>query len=206
MPNGFEVYDDSGRLQASDKSYDLSIVKSQAINGKINILESMVALENAGNEWAFLQLWRDNADEGIPVIAKGQGIVHSFDAATYPSTNFGLEVYDDAGKVTFSSRLKSCNVIDFVTIPDIFAITSGAVFSKYYGGLRVAVVPIKIPYYAVRNPNDSSYRSLATMGFKTTGSTVIVDQCIDVVKGLPSSIGFKYPSELVFMVINVTNY
>lgn len=208
MPSGFEVYDDSGRLQASDKTYDLSITSTHTINGKFPVRKSMVALESTQSGWAFLGLWRDIGEEDIENMAKGDGVVHVFEYKVVAGANFGLEVYDEQGGLTFSSNLKSCNVIDFVSIPNIFNsnVGDGLTFNKYYGNRRVAVIPVKLPYYAVRNPNNSINNSLATMGFNTADGSVKVGTVIDMEIFLPTSIAFQYPTELVFMVIDVTNY
>lgn len=208
MANGFEVYDDLGRTQASDKAYDLSISAEYVITSRTLINKDMLALESAPDERIFLGFYRETGEEGISNIVKGKGKAHVFEYGQVLSANLGLEVYDEVGKLTFSSNLKSCNVIDFVSIPNIFNSDAGGglTFSKYYGGKRVAVIPIKLPYFAVRNPQNSVINMLATMGFDTTGGYVRVGRSVDEENFLPSSMQFQYPTELVFMVIDVTNY
>lgn len=205
MPNGFEVYSDSGKIQASDKHYDLSRSRVQSYSGRIEFSDRIYAIEPNVNKGVNVGFVFDPPT--LTQAVQGDGKLHVFEFGHISQSNFGLEVYDANGKLTFSSNLRSCNVIDFIDVPDYTNMSaSGSVlFSKSYTALRIAIIPTRIPFFALSSP-DFGYFHLGTLSFIKRGDRLEIERVVSEYNGLSSFVGFIYPTRLSFAVIDVTNF
>lgn len=205
MPSGFEVYSDNGTLQASDKHYDLSRSRTQKYSGDVEFYDRIYAIEPDNTKGVNVKFISDP-----PVLTQavqGNGTLHIFEFGHVPRGKMGLEVYDEAGLLTFSSDLRSCNVIDFIDIPNYenMSGSNGALSTKDYGVSRFAIIPIRIPFMALASDNFNTHH-LGTLSFIKNGTTLEIRRVISERDYLPSFLGFVYPKRLSFAVIDVTNF
>ncbi|PNK59479.1 hypothetical protein [Psychrobacter sp. FDAARGOS_221] len=149
----FEVYNSDGSLQVTaNQAYDLSltstIIQQQASAtyidpSKIYALQP-VADDDSGVTHLF---FNPNKPDGLIQIAGSTGAkVHIFDYMLPQArqNEYGLEVYDSDGVITFSSRYPSLNVIDHIKADaGIDAQRHGR---RNYGTTNLAIVPNKIPF------------------------------------------------------------
>lgn len=205
MPTGFEVYSDIGTLQASDTHYDLSRSRTQKYSGDVVFHDRIYAIEPDSNKGVNVK-FVDNP----PVLTQavqGNGTLHIFEFGHVPKGAMGLEVYDEAGLLTFSSDLRSCNVIDFIDVSDYrYMGGSGDIlFSKFYSSSRFAIIPIRVPFFAI---GSSAYidNHLGTINFIRTGNQLVLKSVISQREALPHIVPFIYPKRISFAVIDVTNF
>lgn len=205
MPNGFEVFSDKGVLQASDKHYDLSRSRFQDYNGRIEFSDRIYAIEPNANKGVNVGFIFDPPT--LIQAVQGDGKLHVFEFGHVPQSSFGLEVYDDAGKLTFSSNLRSCNVIDFIDVPNYTNMggTGNVLFSKNYTAQRIAIIPTRIPFFALSSP-DFGYFHLGTLSFIRRGDRLEIERVVSEYNALSSFVGFEYPTRVSFAVIDVTNF
>ena len=205
MASGFEVYSDTGTIQASDKHYDLSRSRSQKYNGAVEFHDRIYAIEPDNTKGVNVKFVSDP-----PVLTQavqGDGTLHIFEFGHVPVGKLGLEIYDEKGLLTFSSDLRSCNVIDFIDVPDYTNMGGdGSVFfSKMYNSTRFAIIPVRIPFMALKS-NDFGYNHLGTLSFIRTGNQLEIRRIVSGYNELSSFVGFVYPKRLSFAVIDVTNF
>lgn len=205
MASGFEVYSDNGTLQASDKHYDLSRSRTQKYSGDIEFHDRVYAIEPDNTKGVNVKLL-----EGLTVMTQavqGSGTLHIFEFGHAPNGNMGLEVYDEAGLLTFSSNLRSCNVIDFIDVPDYTNMgeVGGVFFTKQYDAARFAIIPIRIPFMALKS-DTPNYNHLGTLSFMRNGNRLEIRRLVSQYDELSSFLGFVYPKRLSFAVIDVTNF
>ena len=205
MPNGFEVYSDSGKIQASDKHYDLSRSSFQSFSGSLVFYDKIYAIEPDNMKSVNVKFV--TAPPVLTQAVQGDGTLHIFKFGHVPVGSMGIEVYDESGLLTFCSDLRSCNVIDFIDVPDYTSMgtTGDILFSKDYGVARFAIIPIRIPFFALSAEPYANYH-LGTIGFIRNGSQLRVERVISVYNNLPYGIPFVYPKRLSFAVIDVTNF
>lgn len=205
MPSGFEVYGDNGTLQASDKHYDLSRSRTQKYSGDVVFYDRIYAIEPDNTKGVNVKFISDP-----PVLTQavqGNGTLHIFEFGHVPKGKMGLEVYDEAGLLTFSSDLRSCNVIDFIDVPDYTNMgeVGGVFFSKQYDAARFAIIPIRIPFMALKS-DTPNYNHLGTLSFMKNGNRLEITRLVSQYNELSSFVGFIYPKRLSFAVIDVTNF
>lgn len=205
MASGFEVYSDTGTIQASDKHYDLSRSRSQKYNGVVEFDDRIYAIEPDNTKGVNVKFVSDP-----PVLTQsvqGEGTLHIFEFGHVPKGTLGIEVYDENGLLTFSSDLRSCNVIDFIDVPDYTNMgeQDGVFFSKNYSATRFAIIPVRIPFMALKS-DDFGYSHLGTLSFIRNGNRLEVRRIVSAYNELSSFVGFSYPKRLSFVVIDVTNF
>lgn len=80
---------------------------------------------------------------------------------------YGLEVFNEAGVLVFSSTAKPLRVLEFVTL-NVANLSGSTVFSKSYPGRTIAIVASQIPYNFERNgQNIRGYSTIFTINGDT---------------------------------------
>lgn len=118
--------------------------------------------------------------------------------------NFGLEVYNELGEVSWASYNTSMNILDVVKAPD-FRYIGGDLnnfFVKNYGHKEVAVIPISMPYYQENNKvYDVGYT------FNSEGALRLYKRLVyslsgdEIDQGWNDTIGYR----LEFLIVDVRN-
>ena len=118
--------------------------------------------------------------------------------------NFGLEVFNESGEVSWASYNTSMNILDVVKAPD-FRYIGGDLdnfFVKDYGHKEVAVIPISLPYYQENNRvYDVGYT------FNTEGALRLYKRLVMTLTGdeIDSGWNFTIGYRLEFLIVDVRN-
>lgn len=123
-------------------------------------------------------------------------------------TGGGLEVYDGAGVLVFSSAAKPLKVLDFVSM-NISGVSGSVIFSKTYAGKKVAIVPSQIPFNWERNnQNIRGYSPIFTINGATVSVTYgVADEWYADRGSLTGSANRNdvFQPYMNFLVVDVTN-
>lgn len=118
--------------------------------------------------------------------------------------NFGLEVFNEAGEVSWASYNTSMNILDVLKEPD-FRYAGGDLenyWTKNYGHMDVAVIAISMPYYQENNiiydvgfsfNIDGALRIYKKVNYRLTGD--------EIRQGWNDTIGYR----LELLVVDVRN-
>lgn len=118
MGQGFEIINDKGEVQVTSEAPLLTFDSSYDISGKTDVPAKIIALApNMGGKrvnWS----WGFKKDYSTFV---GQGHAFTFDYGLPPEStaNYGIEVFDAAGNLTFSSGQRAMRIVEQVNIPDV---------------------------------------------------------------------------------------
>ncbi|WP_434352977.1 hypothetical protein VH441_07205 [Psychrobacter sp. HD31] len=154
MAANFLIMDDEGRKQVVDNAIDLRLSNTFSVDGvhRLSVFD-VCAIQPTGT----YKIYEDNSIWGsdYPHSFYGKGLIHVFDYGytTSPSdAKYGIEVYDENGKLTFSSAFLSLNILDVVQIDirDNARYENGerVYWSKDYGHSNVAIIPLTSPWFA----------------------------------------------------------
>lgn len=203
--SGFEIIDNSGRKQVSDTFYSATLTDILPINDRVRLHSKFYALQPTSSTETIqpaLELGGDLA------MVDGVGNVCLFDFAMTPQpTSFGIEVFDDNGKVTFSSNMVALDVIDVIEYSDVTAHrdSNGVYFRRSYpSGVVPAVLPLRTPFWAIKGNHDW-LADLATIGYCVNGSELIAKRGMALAQGwFPSP--FEFYRGYKAIVIDVKKY
>lgn len=116
--------------------------------------------------------------------------------------NFGLEVYNELGEVSWASYNTSMNILDVVKAPD-FRYAGGDLnnfFVKNYGHKEVAVIPISLPYYQENNVvYDVGYTFNSEGALRLYKRRVMTLDRDEIKQGWNFTIGYR----LEFLIVDV---
>lgn len=199
----FQVIAENGKVQLNDTDPVASLIRTFTVNGEVNNENPLLfALEPSTT--ANTDILHAKDDPYRPRRFKGMGEVHVFDLRpTATPTKLGLEIYDAAGKLTYSSNRRTLNILDAVTIDDIrnnLSFTNGRpkYWSKNYGAKKVAVVFSKQSYFG------NSGNIVTSAVFLSNGELCIG---FNTDHRDPEAAKYLIPYwELDFLVIDVTGY
>lgn len=113
MTVGFEVYSDKGKLQVSSEAPNIQHIESLRLDGDIALdaANYIYAVEPDDGSNIFSPVLQEGK-----VYITGKGVVHVFSATAKKRSGSGIEVYDEAGGVMFSSEGLPLTVIDKLKI------------------------------------------------------------------------------------------
>lgn len=162
MPAGLEIYDQNGKLQITDNflSYTLRVsgttyvtdnkvgntARGFSIPGSQSYSTTLIAIQ--GPELAAYAGyngtgWTGPAGQLVFATLAPVGTAYNYfifqQSSFIPSTNFGLEVRDASGQITFSSNYRTMRVIDTILYSDNESSINSLTLS--YPGRSVAVIP-----------------------------------------------------------------
>lgn len=169
---GFEIAADNGTVQVSADYYDATLASTQTVNGEVRTSKPFFAMRpTSATQYIAPAV---ELKEPLSVI-RGVGKLYFFDFAMNPaSTNSGIETYDENGKLTFSSRTLSLDIIDYIEIPDIFAFKGDLMFDKTYPShVRPAVIPVNSPVWPIETGVNPWLWGAQTIGYSGSGSRII---------------------------------
>lgn len=120
MGQGFEIINDKGEVQVTSEAPLLTFDTSYDISGRTNVPAKMIALAPTMGGQRVNWSWGFQKDYSTFV---GQGYAFTFDYGMPPESiaNYGIEVFDAAGKLTFSSGQRAMRIMQQVSIPDVRA-------------------------------------------------------------------------------------
>lgn len=159
MPS-FETYSESGRLQISDEAVGLTISSIETIKPYYtHHKHKFYALQPKSGEAISTTNYYWKSMDGIFGSHMGEGrvFIFSYDYTPPPSTNYGIEVYDKDGRVTFSSNMLTVDILEVVDVEDARQLGSGVngtFYRKYFGDDNLAVIPVYLPEWG---DGDSLY-------------------------------------------------
>lgn len=223
MPDfyGFEVLGDSGLVQLSDKAFDLTWQNVATLNGTGDFSGDFLAVEpQQGQTFYPIMLDMPIVSSGPPYPQQnpdklqrygGQGRVHYFgyDKGT-AGENYGLQVFNDAGEVTFSSNRLSIDILESVYIYDIRedlkANNNQYITRIYVGDKKAAVILTGMPLLLEKNSRN--HFDGYSVSFSREGSYITVRYFKFKESFMPSFLGFRYTSRasLQFLVIDLKGF
>ena len=118
MGQGFEVINDKGEVQVTSEAPLLAFDSSYDISGRTNVPAKIIALaptmggDRVNWSWGF--------QKGYSTFV-GQGYAFTFDYGMPPESiaNYGIEVFNAAGELTFSSGQRAMRIVKQVSISDV---------------------------------------------------------------------------------------
>lgn len=118
MGQGFEVINDKGEVQVTSEAPLLTFDSSYDISGITNVPAKIIALAPTMGGDRVNWSWGFQKDYSTFV---GQGYAFTFDYGMPPESiaNYGIEVFDAAGNLTFSSGQRAMRIIEQVNISDV---------------------------------------------------------------------------------------
>lgn len=197
MANGLTVYNDASTLQIDSNYRNLLLVSKQSYSGNSVILQDGVIFAFSGKGYILDGL---GGDDRLWVF--GSGTVYGFSLIDAMPSNNGLEVYDENGKLCFSSSSKPMRVIDMLNAP--FFSDTPPMINKNYAVSKTAVVAGQ-PYIAWRNGtqyNTGVYDVDNNAGFTMTPLPIIITDKNTYDKTDLS----KFMGEYNYLVLDVSNY
>lgn len=197
MANGLTVYNDASTLQIDSNYRNLLLVSKKSYNGNSVISQSGVIFAFSGKGYILDGL---GGDDRLWVF--GSGTVYGFSLIDAMPSNNGLEVYDENGKLCFSSSSKPMRVIDMLNAP--FFSDTKPVINRNYGVSKTAVVAGQ-PYIAWRNGtqyNTGVYDIDNNSGLTMTPLPIIITDKNTYDKTDLS----KFMGEYNYLVLDVSNY
>lgn len=118
--------------------------------------------------------------------------------------NFGLEVFNELGELSWASYNTSMNILDVLKEPD-FRYAGGDLenyWSKNYGHKNVAVIPVSMPFYQENNIVYDVGFSFNAAGALRVYKKVFYRLSDDEIKqGWNDTIGYR----LEFLIVDVRN-
>lgn len=114
------------------------------------------SLNMFGGYYGVLEIW-DNGQRATTARTEGTGDIIIFTIGDINSDiNYGLNVYNDDGTLTFSSKEKPINVLDVVNIPDIRTTATNingipTYWRKQYPGKTIAAMLFEYPVFQKGN-------------------------------------------------------
>lgn len=197
MANGLTVYNDASTLQIDSNYRNLLLVSKQSYSGNSVILQDGAIFAFSGKGYILDGL---GGDDRLWVF--GSGTVYGFSLIDAMPSNNGLEVYDENGKLCFSSSSKPMRVIDMLNAP--FFSDTPPVINKNYAVSKTAVVAGQ-PYIAWRNGtqyNTGVYDVDNNVGFTMTPLPIIITDKYTYDR---TDLG-KFMGEYNYLVLDVSNY
>ena len=220
MPVGLEVINDYGKKQIVNKAPLLTYFDKLTGATNTNRLWStqryVYALKPDNNSsfiaykepFAPPELSYETLEDGSDlwrVLSRGSGSYIYFKYNEPPTlSNQGLEIYDDTGKIQFSSNQKPLKILDIVNIADIRQTVTTingnrTYWSKDYGSKEIAAVIISAPVWG-ESPHFMTAAPTKRADLFTF-EAAISDTDEDTVS---NAVGWKY--RLHALVIDVTGY
>lgn len=156
MPEGIQVYNDSGILQIDGTFRNLSLISTGSIlcnntsteipatYGDVvvpNSTSPLLAFPGIGNGVTCTVISVSGSNRTFRVFYEGNVSVtipyYVFDVPDSTPTTFGLQVYNSSGQLCFDAAKKYMRVLDFYTNNPVFPNS----VSKTYPGKTVALIP-----------------------------------------------------------------
>lgn len=167
MPSGFETYDVNGRLQCNQDLLLFFLRKSGTVSaefggypldtnrlrvpGVSSYPEALVGFSGGGGYGVGYELNGGGSWSYITDAPVGQSFNYFiFEASDkIPTSNFGIEVYNSAGKLTFATSQRAMRVKQILNMPDDNTV------SATFSGRQLGFIPMHWGGYNRYGPSDT---------------------------------------------------
>lgn len=200
----FETYSEDNKLQVTSDSLNISLASEQLFTASTQYYQMPNGIYALQPSTGYSSKITHRFQNDLKLVINGDAgsKIYTFSYSRQPSnSDYGLQIFDGNGNLTFTSEFASLNVVDHIQMSMYDSNNQLQTFQKDYGTTSIAIIPNKIPLVFL--PVGAGLLSTSVWSF-TNGNL----KCYVETTGIspPVSVETVISSTIDFLVIDTSYF